>query len=108
MVIDITAVLNPTLLTTIDLAQVSGGGLGLAQSAILRTDGLVALSCSSGQLILDPKRFSLPAQTGAPLPSVLGVRPGIGAGTRAFVSRDDLFAINQGTKALPPFRRCRR
>ena len=99
VVIDVTDALKPTVLTTLDVTQV-GGGQGLAESALLRSDNTIALSCSQGMIILDPRRFALPAQLNAAHPAVLGVYAGIGTGARAFVSHKSEFAVSQGSRSI--------
>jgi PKD repeat protein len=99
VILDITNSLTPVLVSTIDTININSN-LGHTQSALLRPDGLIAVSCSGGMLILDPKRLALEEKPGALHPALLGFYDGIGAGTRAFVSHDQVFAVNQGSVAL--------
>jgi pimeloyl-ACP methyl ester carboxylesterase len=81
------------------LAFVPVGSLGIPQSLLRRSDGLLALATSTDVVLIDPTLLLLPNLGAGLPPAIVGIVAGAGSGARSFASTEaGVSAVNLGSK----------
>ena len=81
VVLDVTELTDPTLLTEIPIPPQNGDAI---YSVVRRDDGLLMVATTSDVLLLDPAKFLLKAPESGVHPAIVGILPGMGESMRTF------------------------